>query len=454
MRLGDLLRMAWGNLWRIKVRTLLTVGGVIIGISFMVIMVSIGLSLKQTYTDTFWALTELNIIQVRQAYDYGGMPGQEMSGSAVRAILDPKALESIRQIPGVTALTPIVNLYPFEMRMRRETFYTSMVGIDFSQLPFFGYDLEEGPQIPTGRAVVLAGYRVPEYIAAYNDPDYWERRYQPDFVPERADILNRQLEVILAQELFYDDKPDMVHNEPDYEYQEPEKKTYRLRIGGIMKESHSWMIDEALLIPLGLAEEMFEWQRQQRNYFQKNGYEQVYVFVGKVDDVTRVQQEIKAIGYEAYSTKEYLDATLRVAMVMQFILGGIGFIALFIAAIGIVNTLLMSIYERIREIGIIKVVGATIPSIRNLFLLEAGFIGLLGGSCGVFLGWLVGLLLSYIAGIYMAGQGAGEMFKFVFLSPTGILGTILFSTLIGLAAGLYPAMKAANLSAIQAMRHE
>jgi putative ABC transport system permease protein len=453
MQFGDLLRMAWGNLWRIKIRTLLTVGGVLVGISFMVIMVSIGLSLRKTYTDTFWALTELNIIQVRQAYDFGGMPGREAGGTGIRAVLDPKGLESIGHIPGVTALTPIVNLYPFEIRMRRDTFYLSMIGIDFTQLQTFGYSLEEGSQIPMGRAVVLSGYRVPEYMAHFNDPYYWERRYSdPDFEPERADILNKQLEVIIAQELFYEEKPGIPYYDPGSDYQEPEKRTYRLRVGGILKEASSWMVDEAILIPLSLAEEMFEWQRQQRNYFKKNGYEQVYVFVGKVDDVSRVQQGIKELGYEAYSAKEYLDATLRVAMIIQFVLGGIGFIALFIAAIGIVNTLHMSIYERTREIGIIKVVGATLPSIRNLFLLEAGFIGLLGGSCGVFLGWLIGLLLSYIAGMYLGG--AGETFTYVFLSPLGVLGTILFSSLIGLAAGLYPAMKAANLSAIAAMRHE
>ena len=451
MKFGDLLRMSWGNLWRIKVRTLLTVGGVVIGISFMVIMTSIGLSLRKTYTDTFFALSELNLIQVSRAYDYWGIPERGSGSQGDRPILDSKALESIGAIPGVSALSPIVNLYPYEMRMRRDSFYISMVGIDYSQLQYFGYELDEGA-IPMGRAAILAGYRVPEYIANYNDPFYWERMYDPNIVLDRAEILNRQLEVIIAQEqYFYEEKP---YDQPGGEYQEPEKRTYRLRVSGILQEANSYMIDQAVLLPLEMAVEMTEWQRQERNYYQQNGYDQVYVFVGRIDDVTRVQQEIKALGYEAYSAKEFLDATLRVAMIIQFVLGGIGFIALFIAAIGIVNTLHMSIYERTREIGIIKVIGATLPSIRNLFLLEAGFIGLIGGTCGVFLGWLVGLLLSSIAGIYLSGQGGGEMFTFVFHPPAGVLGTILFSTLVGLAAGLYPAMKAARLSAIAAMRFE
>ena len=115
-------------------------------------------------------------------------------------------------------------------------------------------------------------------------------------------------------------------------------------------------------------------------------YDQVYVKVDSMENVQEIQKAIQDMGYGASSNAEWMQQTKDQMKMIQLVLGGIGAVSLFVAAIGIANTMMMSIYERTKEIGIIKVLGCDMNNIRTMFLLEAGFIGFFGG--------LVGLILS------------------------------------------------------------
>ena len=164
MRFRDLLRLAWGNLWRIKVRTILTAGGVVIGITFMVVMVSIGIGLERNVTGELSGTFQLNQVTVHGGGGYymPGMPVEEESRES--KVLNQRALQEIAKISGVTAVTPVINVPVGEIRLRRDLIWVSILGMDLQQLEHFGFALEEGRPIPRG-SIALAGYRVPEEAA-------------------------------------------------------------------------------------------------------------------------------------------------------------------------------------------------------------------------------------------------------------------------------------------------
>ena len=161
-----------------------------------------------------------------------------------------------------------------------------------------------------------------------------------------------------------------------------------------------------------------------------------------------------AIGlYQAFSIDDALRGAKNAFIILNIFLSLIGSIALTVSSLGIVNTMVMSILERTREIGIMKAIGASDNDIRRIFLVEASAIGLLGGLAGIALGWLVGRVINFGANVYIQSQGgtAGTLFS---LPLWLIASAIAFSIVISLIAGSYPASRAARLDPIQALRHD
>jgi ABC-type antimicrobial peptide transport system permease subunit len=143
----------------------------------------------------------------------------------------------------------------------------------------------------------------------------------------------------------------------------------------------------------------------------------------------------------------------KTSRTIQAILAGIGAVSLLVAAIGITNTMVMSIYERTREIGIIKVLGANIRDIKKLFLIEAGLIGLGGGLIGLVLSYAVSVILNK-AGMQLMGDMGGVSRSISIISPELAIGAVVFSSLVGLISGYAPARRAMKISALDAIRGE
>jgi putative ABC transport system permease protein len=166
-----------------------------------------------------------------------------------------------------------------------------------------------------------------------------------------------------------------------------------------------------------------------------------------------VEDQIKKMGYSAFSLNDALQGAKRGFIILDIVLSLIGSIALAVSALGIMNTMVMSILERTREIGIMKAIGGSDGDIRRIFLIEASAIGFFGGVTGVALGWLVGRIINFGANVYIQQQGgtAGSLFSL----PVWLIGgAIGFSIAISLLAGTYPAARAARLDPIQALRHD
>ncbi|MBZ2174954.1 FtsX-like permease family protein [Schnuerera sp. xch1] len=182
----------------------------------------------------------------------------------------------------------------------------------------------------------------------------------------------------------------------------------------------------------------------------------------KVDDVNNVQdiqQVIKNKGFDAYSLSDILEEMKKMSSIIQAILGGIGAISLLVAAIGITNTMVMSIYERTKEIGIMKVIGASLKDIKKLFLFESAIIGLLGGLIGIIFSHLLSFILNKFGGNFLMGIGfmgiETESGTNISIIPIWLIfASLSFSVLMGIISGYYPARRAMKLSAIEAIRTE
>jgi putative ABC transport system permease protein len=185
---------------------------------------------------------------------------------------------------------------------------------------------------------------------------------------------------------------------------------------------------------------------------QDNQYDNIKVKVTNLEDAQTIQKQIQSQGYQASSLTDMLESMKKTSRTIQAILGGIGAVSLLVAAIGIANTMIMSIYERTREIGIIKVLGAEVADIKRLFLLEAGMIGLGGGILGIIFSYAGSLLLNKVGASFMANMSGGSNISII--NPQLAIGALLFSTLIGLISGYAPARRAMNLSVLEAIRNE
>ena len=174
-------------------------------------------------------------------------------------------------------------------------------------------------------------------------------------------------------------------------------------------------------------------------------YNQVLVKCSDISDVKAVKTEIENMGYGTYSAQDAVEMAEEQTARIQYLLGAIGGVSLLVAAIGIINTMMMSIYERTKEIGIIKVLGCRMSNIAGMFLAESAFIGLFGGALGLGVSYGLGLVLNAL----LASSGLTSVIP-LYLA----VGAVAFSVLVGLLSGLYPAIRAMRLSPLAAIRNE
>jgi putative ABC transport system permease protein len=217
--------------------------------------------------------------------------------------------------------------------------------------------------------------------------------------------------------------------------------------------------DWSVYLPGSQVIQLNEWTMGRRLNRDKDGYNEVIVKVDKVDNVTAVAEAIRNMDMMVNSPQDYVQGVTGFFTIVQVIFGGMGAIALLVAAIGIANTMAMAILERTREIGLMKAVGATNRDVLSVFLGESAGIGFVGGVGGVLLGWSLAQLGNVMALAYFAGQASAQpgpppptvaVYTPVWL-PVFALG---FATIVGLLSGIYPALRAATLAPVTALKYE
>jgi putative ABC transport system permease protein len=189
-------------------------------------------------------------------------------------------------------------------------------------------------------------------------------------------------------------------------------------------------------------------------YLDKIGFDTAYVSAKNEDIVRDIAKQIRDLGFDATTIDQILDIFKTVTGTIQIVFSMFGIIALVVASIGIINTMIMSVYERTREIGVMKAIGASKATIRSLFLTEAAFIGFLGGFLGLIASLALMAGIEYVLVQYVFPAQNLEINN-VFTTPLWLMvGPVLFSTFIGMLAGVYPAFRASNLKPVDALRYE
>jgi putative ABC transport system permease protein len=421
MKLRDVLGTTLGNLTRHKARTALTTVGVIVGILTIVTMVSLGVGVQREMTDAFSSvgLETLRLYPVTEevnAFDPFGQP-------------ERTKLLTQDLVAQLAARDDVVEAIPF-LRLPN--------GV-LMNVRFDGQEVQARPWGPQPSSVPDPFELPPEILAGAGDPPEGgggvvvsdgllvELGYEPE---EFASLVGQPVEIVLYAP-------------------RGESQVFPLELVGITVREWS---TAAFATPDRLA--MLQWWYNDPDYLAHRGYDEIFIRAKSLNDAVQLVDWLDSQEYEVQSLQMMLDMANRGMIIIQAMLGSVGTVALLVASIGIANTMIMAVYERTKEIGILKAVGAAPAQIRALFVVEASLIGLLGGALGTVGGWLLGKGLNVLILEILRWQDVPMEGTFFVVSWWLVLAALAFATLVGLLAGLYPAARAARLPPLDALRYE
>lgn len=444
MTIKDLFRMSISNLIRRKLRTFLTILGVIIGTASIVVMLSLGLGLKKSSMEQIeqsGGLTTITVFPNDNQTDESGKPRD-----IVR--LDDKIIEQIKKIPGVKLVSPVLQIEVLAKYGGYEANLT-INGMTEQGLQNMGLDIERGnlPE-PKGSLQLFWGNLVANNfhrVKGGNSDDI------------EIDPMKDTIFYIFDTETYYSAQNNN-SNEPQQSVRPPKK--YILPVCGVLSggnknySNHSYDIFAEVNLLTEQVKKIFKNRVIPGQPTQKNGkpfktlyYNNLYVRAEGVRSVEKIQDAIRKLGLVPQSNIEWLKQVQQQMGNIQMVLGGIGAVSLLVAAIGIANTMMMSIYERTKEIGIFKVLGCELSDIKKIFLIEAASIGLIGGISGLILSYFISFAINFLSA--QSANGTVSYIPFWLL-----LLAVVFSTLVGMIAGFLPALRAMKLSPLAALRNE
>lgn len=434
MRFTDILRTAFINLWRRKLRAVLTVLGMVIGVASIVVMMSLGIGIRKSTIDSYASMGSLtNITVSRWSYKETAT-----GGTSTEKKLDKKAVETIKKIPGVKAVMPQIQTYGI-LKSGKWIADCSIMAIDSSVAEEFGIELSEGryPKYKRGSSsyeIVLSQ----DVLNWFYDPNTGKQAVDRDGNPKVT--MESKFQITFDYNNIYNNNPGGMGDE---ENQQSAGRTYRIDPVGVVSPNNnefSWYCLMDIEAVQKLAKENSDYMQ-----LDTKNYNRVMVKCENTDVVSEVKAAIDEMGYGTSSLQDALKQAEKQMQQIQYLLGAIGGVSLLVAAIGIMNTMMMSIYERTKEIGIIKVLGCRMENIAELFLTEAAYIGFFGGAAG--LGISYGL--SAVINKFVGDSGFKSIIPFYLA-----VGAVLFSVTVALLSGLYPAIRAMRLSPLNAIRNE
>ena len=466
MKISDEISLSARNLLRRKGRTALTLVGVVIGTCMVVLMISLGIAQTKTNEEMLQSWGDLTQVQI---YGYGTMMGSD--GKPL--YLDDAAIANIKQIPHVAAATPYAQAYNLEGEITagRNGRYTSdiynLIGIDPTALEPMGFALQSGSWLTNTPASEKAtklqvlvgsstGYNFQDSRKSSNSPKRYRYEGQTDAngkeLPPFVDI----------------DKDKMTLTIKTGEGSTEKSRSWELEIVGVLEPDGAkgyWTQSGIVLRIQDMKMLQKLYNDMTKTKEESKSYDEVYVKVDDLSNVTDVETAIHDLGFtNTYSMNQQREEMQKQVMNSQMIFGGIAAVSLLVAAINIINTMTMAIYERTREIGVMKVLGCELGNIRTMFLLESSTIGFIGGLIGLGISLIASFVLNNLStlgqgldlsglmgGGYYMGGGGGTI---SIIPPWLMLAALVFATLVGLVAGILPANKAVKISALEAIRHE
>ena len=419
---SDTLGAALNNLGRRPVRNLLTAAGVLIGIITLVAMVSFGVGVQREVQRNFESIGLENIFVSPQFAEEDAF--DPFASPRPLTPITPNLVTRIAALEGVVEVTPAL-------------------------------------QLPQGLDITLAAGGGEEIAVRVSD-NFGERQFQfgggsglaagaefADASASGAILVSGLADRLLGPGESY---KDLIGQQIELTLRLPrgETQTFPTTITGVRDSFGRRTLD------LGLPEReaMKAWWYGEPDILAQEGYDFLTVRAADLAAVPGLQDIIESYALQTQSLEAVLSVANQVLALLQALLGSVGGLALLVAALGVANTMMMAIYERTREIGVLKALGASPGEIRRLFTTEAALIGLIGGVAGLLLGSLLGRAMDWVAHRYLIDQGVTGIGALSVVPLWLALGSILFAVLIGLLAGWYPAARAAKLDPVAALRHE
>ena len=488
MKISDQVALAAKNLSRRKGRTALTVIGVVVGTCAVIVMISLGIAQNKAYDEMLQSWGDLTQIQV-----YGGGGGMSVSINGVTssssspdepAVLNDEAVAGFKKLDHVVAATPYYEGYSLNGRISagrsdryQMTGLYNLYGIDPAAMEPMGFTLTDGNWMSDSTSYGKG--KIPVLVGPYTGYNFEDTRRSMNSSKRyrwygMTDAMGNPVEPLADV-----NKDTTTPTLSNGDTENPKEESWELVVVGTMAmdEKNYWTQSGIVLRLKDMKMLMEEYNKLiKNNNADTTQYNQVYVKVDEIDNVDKVSDEIKELGFGTYSMSDTRKEMQKQVARNQLMLGGLAAISLFVAALNIANTMTMAIYERTREIGVMKVLGCELRNIRRMFLIESGFIGFIGGVVGAILSLLVGLvlnnltLLASLVMMLLQSMGINVYFDITSLLSGGgmytgstvisiippwlIAAALAFATVIGVLSGIAPANRAVKISALEAIRHE
>ena len=435
MRFIDLISLILDNLGRRKGRVVLTAIGVVIGTAAVVTLVSLGAGLQKNATSSLWGISDLASIQVYPGFPQklGNVP-VEIKEEDIKK-LTPDAIAAFEAIPGVERVIVFTQFQGgSEINYEGLQTWGNMTSVNVADLKDMGLEASQGVTTLEKNQMIIGSW-IPR--------NFYNPKQRPDDPPlEPPELFGQSLKVKLQK---YSNDGTM------------SQRTFNIEVVGVLKETKGES-DGVIYVPESMMTQWNEWVTGKKIDRNKQGYDRVIVRAVRPEDTVGISEQINDMGFQAWTPQSTVEGINSFFTIMQLVFGGVGAIALLVAAIGIANTMTMAILERTREIGIMKAIGATNNNVLSIFLGEAAGIGFLGGIGGVALGWLICAIINVFSSSYLSSQGGGMMggsqpiaTAMPFWLP---VFSIAFATVVGLLSGLYPALNAATMIPVNALKYE
>ena len=468
MKPYDLSELALRNLRESSLRNSLTTIGISVGVASLVAMLSLGIGLQKLATRHLAKSGLFDTVVVTSRRELRGFNRSDQPSTASAAesrTLDEPARQEVERLPNVLEAYPDIRFIT-ELSYQDKPHLTMVSGIPdsarsndaFTGIPGSFFSSETAPEVILQKSFAL------ELLGKTPPPGHEDDVPVSDLAKP---LLGKELTMRYAQRVSAPESAaensaatSEASTESDSAYSviSREQKLKIVGISDLDPDSMRGAARARVFLPLKLAQDLRVMQPSDvrdsmRGFSKQPSYSTVSVRVKNPKNVEEVEQAIKKLGFNTFSILDATRSLRQFFAVLDLFLGIFGSLALAVASIGIVNTLVMAILERRREIGIMKAIGASDSDVKKLFFAEAGAMGLLGGVVGVMLGWAIGHVINLGTNIYLKRQALPpETFWSV---PWWLVGAaIVFAFIVSLISGLYPAARAARLDPVQALRYE
>ena len=454
----DLFDLALRNLRQSKLRNGLTTVGISVGVASLVAMLSLGVGLQQMATRRLTGSGLFDTVFVTSKQDYRGFDRDEDRKTPHpenAPILDEPARGKISHLANVTEVEPEIRVIG-EILYGGQTHFGFVTGLPMSARENEAFDTLQGRFFSSDEADEVILLR--DFAKELNDQD-------PKSLIGQEVILRYGERQALAPD--NSDRPQLSGGQNNAADSDDSfgfsvvRKTQKVKVVGIIdEEPYGGMRTVSrgrIFLPVGTTERLSMAQTSDARGVLGGGGNKIYMTLTvRVKDpgkVAAVQDTINQMGFRTFSILDATKSLRRFFTVLDLFLGIFGSLALAVATLAIINTLVMAVLERRREIGVMKAIGASDVDVKKLFFTEAGAMGLFGGLLGIGLGFAIGKAINFGTGVYLRNHQLPAESVWV-LPPWLIAAAIGFSILVSLLAGLYPASRAARLDPVQTLKYE